>query len=195
MKTQLSLSNLLFPNGTRRKVLAWLLMHPDRSIHLRELARRTQVTPGTLKKELDALSRAGLLLSQRVGNQVQFQANVQHPVFPELQALVRKTVGLTDVLQQALSPLQPEIDLAFVFGSMASGSAHAGSDVDVMVVGNVGFGQVVDALHSAQTTLGREINPKVMSTAEWAQKRAEGNPFVQELLNKPKLILHGALHA
>ncbi|WP_024537984.1 nucleotidyltransferase domain-containing protein [Comamonas badia] len=188
------LSELLFPNQTRRKALAWLCMHPEQSIHLRELARQASAAPGSLKKELDALSHAGLLHSQRVGNQVQFRVNNQHPVFPELQALVRKTIGLTDVLQQALAPLRPHIDLAFVYGSMASGSAHAGSDVDVLLMGRISFAQAVEALHPAQALLGREINPKVMAPAEWAQKRAEGNPFVQDLLAKPRLMLQGELH-
>lgn len=195
MRTSLQLSDLLFPNQTRRKVLAWVLMHPEQSIHLRELARRTQATPGTLKKELDALGDVGLLHRQRIGNQVQFRANTEHPVFPELQALVRKTIGLSDVLQQALAPLQACIELAFVFGSMASGSAHAGSDVDVLIVGDVGFGQVIEALHPAQVLLGREINPKVMTSEEWAKKRAEGNPFIQDLLTRPRLILQEAPHA
>ena len=101
MKTPAALADLLLLNRTRRKVLAWLLMHPDQSIHLRELARQTQAAPGTLKKEVDALCRVGLLHSQRIGNQVQVQVNRQHPVFAELQALVRKTIGLTDVLQHA----------------------------------------------------------------------------------------------
>lgn len=195
METTSSLSDLLFPNQTRRRVLAWLLMQPEQNIHLRELARQTQTAPGTLKKEVDALCRVGLLHSQRIGNQVQVQANRQHPVFPELQALVRKTIGLTDVLQHALAPLLPRMELAFVFGSMANGNAHAGSDVDVLVVGSVGFGEVVEALYPAQAVLGREINPKVMTPAEWTQKRTEGSPFIQELLTQPRLMLHGALHA
>ncbi len=111
-------------------MLALLLMQPDQKLHLRELARQTQAAPGTLKKELDALCHVGLLHSERVGNQVHFQANQDHPVFAELQALVRKTTGLADVLRQALQPLEGQIELALVFGSMASGSAHAGSDVD-----------------------------------------------------------------
>ena len=192
MKTHPALSDLLVPNQTRRKVLAWLLMHPDQSIHLRELARQTQAAPGTLKKEVDALCRVGLLHSQRIGNQVQVQVNRQHPVFAELQALVRKTIGLTDVLQHALAPLLPRMELAFVFGSMASGNAHAGSDVDVLVVSSVGFGEVGEALYPAQAALGREINPKVMTPAERAQKRAGGSPFVHELLTQPRLMLHRA---
>lgn len=195
LKTNTSLSDLLFPNQYRRKVLALLFMQPGQKMHLRELARQTQTAPGTLKKELDALCHVGLLTSERVGNQVQFQANQGHPVFAELQALIRKTTGLADVLRQALQPLGDQVTLAFVFGSMANGSAHAGSDVDVLVVGSASFAQVVEATHAAQTQLGREINPKVMTTAEWMRKQAEGNPFVQELLAKPKVMLIGELDA
>mgnify|MGYP001168480211 CR=1 FL=1 len=195
MKTDLSLSELLFPNQYRRKVLALLLMQPGQKMHLRELARQTQAAPGTLKKELDALCRVGLLHSERVGNQVQFRANQGHPIFAELQALIRKTTGLADVLRQALQPLGDQIALAFVFGSMASGSAHADSDVDLLVVGSASFAQVVEATHVAQTQLGRDINPKVMTADEWARKRAEGHPFVQELLAKPQILLIGTLDA
>lgn len=195
MKTNPSLSELLFPNQYRRNVLALLLMQPEQKMHLRELARQTQAAPGTLKKELDALCQVGLLRSERVGNQVHFQANPDHPVFAELQALVRKTTGLADVLRQALQPLGDQVELALVFGSMASGSAHAGSDVDLLVVGSASFAQVVEATFAAQTQLGREINPKVMTATEWATKKAEGNPFVQELLAKPQMVLIGTLDA
>lgn len=195
MKTYSSLSELLFPNRYRRQVLALLLMQPDQKMHLRELARQIQAAPGTLKKELDALCHVGLLTSERVGNQVHFQANQGHPVFAELQALVRKTTGLADVLRRALQPLGEQVALALVFGSMASGSAHAGSDVDLLVVGSASFAQVVEATYAAQAPLGRDINPKVMTPAEWATKRAEGHPFVQELLAKPRILLTGTLDA
>ncbi len=195
MKTYSSLSELLFPNRYRRQVLALLLMQPDQKMHLRELARQTQAAPGTLKKELDALCQVGLLTSERVGNQVHFQANQGHPVFAELQALVRKTTGLADVLRRALQPLGEQVALALVFGSMASGSAHAGSDVDLLVVGSASFAQVVEATYAAQTQLGRDINPKVMTPAEWAARRAEGNAFVQELLARPHILLIGSLDA
>lgn len=195
MKTQTTLAELLFPNQYRRNVLALLLMQPDQKVHMRELARQTHAAPGTLKKELDALCHVGLLTSERVGNQVQFQANQGHPVFAELQALIRKTTGLADVLRQALQPLGEQVALAFVFGSMASGSAHAGSDVDLLVVGSASFAQVVEATYAAQTQLGREINPKVMTPAEWARQRTEGHPFVQELLAKPRILLTGTLDA
>lgn len=191
MKTKAALSDLLFPNQYRRKVLGLLLMRPEQQIHLRELARVIGAAPGTLKKELDALCEAGLLRAERVGNQVRFCANTAHPVFPELQALIRKTIGLVDALRLSLAPLAGRIDAAFVFGSMASGTESAGSDIDLMVVGDAGFAEIVDATYAAQAALGREINPKVMSASEWQAKKAERNAFLQDVLNKPRIMLIG----
>ena len=191
MKTTASISDLLFPNQYRRKVLGLLLMRPEQQIHLRELARVIGAAPGTLKKELDALCEAGLLRAERVGNQVRFCANTAHPVFPELQALIRKTIGLADALRLSLAPLAGRIDAAFVFGSMASGTESAGSDIDLMVVGDAGFAEIVDATYAAQATLGREITPKVMSASEWQAKKAERNAFLQDVLNKPRIMLIG----
>lgn len=190
----MSVSDLLFPNQYRRKVLAWLLMHPQDWVHLRQLARLTGASPGTLKKELDALTAAGLLESRKVGNQTQFSANTQHPVYPELSGLIRKTTGLHDVLASALQPLGEQVEVAFVFGSVASATETTHSDVDVLVMGEVTFGQVINALYDAQPILGREINPKVMTREEWQAKQREGNAFVTELLKKPKLFVVGTEH-
>lgn len=166
LRTTKSISDLLFPNQYRRKVLGLLLMRPDRQIHLRELARVIGAAPGTLKRELDALCGAGLLRAERVGNQLRFCANTAHPVFPELQALIGKTSGLADALRLSLAALAGRIDTAFLFGSMASGTETAGRDIDRKVVGDAGFADVVDATYEAQDALGREINPKVMSVSE-----------------------------
>lgn len=190
----MSVSDLLFPNQYRRKVLARLFMNPHVSLHLRELARVTGASAGTLKKELDALTAVGLLHLQRVGNQSQFRANTEHPVYPELLALIRKTTGLHDVLAQAFAPLGGEVELAFVFGSVASATDTTHSDVDVMVIGEATFGQVVSALFEAQQTLGREINPKVMTRLEWRQKQIEGDAFVSEVIEKPTIAVVGTFH-
>ena len=188
----MSVSELLFPNQYRRKVLALLMLNPQRWLHLRELARLTGASPGTLKKELDALISVGLLKLQKVGNQKQFSANTEHPVFPELSALVRKTTGLRDVLALALAPLFSQIEVAFVFGSMAKATEGPHSDVDLLLIGDVTFGQVANAVYDAQLVLSREINPKVMNRAEWSEKKNAQNVFVQELMDKPKIFVVGS---
>ena len=194
MENIFSLSEILFPNQYRRKVLALMLMNPQKWLHLRELARLTGASPGTLKKELDGLVAVGLLRLQKVGNQTQFCANTDHPVYPELSGLIRKTTGLKDILVAALQALTPPIAQAFVFGSMAKGTEGPQSDVDLMIIGDVSFGQVVNSVYDAQTSLAREINPKVMTRQEWSDKKEVHNTFVQELMKKPKLFIIGEEH-
>lgn len=192
--TNQSASELLFPLQYRGKALALLLLQPQRRLHVREIARLTGTVAGTMNKELDRLHRAGLLEKHRVGNQLQFCANPQHPVFAELSALLRKTIGLADVLTLALMPLADRIKVAFVFGSTAQSTDTASSDVDVMVIGEVDFGETVNLLYEAQTTLQREINPKVFSPSDWQAKLASNSAFLRDVLAKPKLFLMGTQH-
>lgn len=192
--TNESASDLLFPLQYRGKALALLILQPQRRLHVREIARLTGTVAGTMNKELGRLQRAGLLERHSVGNQLQYCANTQHPVYLELSALLRKTIGLADVLTLALMPVANRISVAFVFGSVAQGSDTALSDVDVMVIGEVDFGEVVNLLFDAQTTLQREINPKAFSKAEWQTKLATNSSFVLDVLAKPKLFLIGSQH-
>ncbi|MBI3157774.1 MAG: nucleotidyltransferase domain-containing protein [Burkholderiales bacterium] len=196
--TSNGLSDLLFPAHTRRKALSILLLHPERRLHVREIARLAGSPAGTMVKELDRLHRAGLLLKTPVGNQVHFAANPDSPVFTELAALLKKTVGLVDVLVDALSSLKSRITFAFVFGSVARGTENERSDVDVIVVGDVDFQSVIHALYPAQNELQREINPKVFTIAEWHERTRARSSFITDIVAKPKIFLIGnedALHA
>lgn len=184
------LSSLLF-SDYRRRVLGLLLLHPDTTYHVRELARLTGTSAGTLHKELTKLTNGGVLQRQEVGNQVRYSADRDCPVFEELASILRKTSGLADVLIEALSSIEKNISLAFVFGSVARGEQQSNSDVDVMLVGNLGFADAVQALHPAQATLQREINPVVYSLAEFRRRAASNDSFVREVLAKPKLFVVG----
>ena len=177
--------------SSRAAVLAVLLLRPDESLHVRELARLTGVSPGTLHRELRALTGLGLLQRRAVGRQVFYTANPSSPVFEDLAGLLRKTAGLVDVLRSALAPLADRIERAFVYGSMASGQTHAHSDIDVMVIGDLGFADVVLALAPAQESLRREINPTVLSAADFKRKRRQVDGFVAKVLKGPTLWLMG----
>jgi predicted nucleotidyltransferase len=176
----------------RKKVLSQLLLHPQQDYHVRELARLTGTAAGTLHKELTRLASQGLLLRKKQGNQVRYQANRDCPVFPELASLMRKTTGAAEVLAEALTPLQPA--LALIFGSVASGADSLASDVDVLVITERGFGEVVRALHAAQTKLGREINPVVYTPNELQNHVNQQDSFVQAVLAGPQIFLKGGLN-
>jgi predicted nucleotidyltransferase len=168
-----------------------LLLHPESSLHGREIARRAGLPAGTLTRELKRLADVGLLNCERRGNQLVYSANQQSPIFKELAGILRKTSGLADVVTEALESVADRIDLALIFGSVARGAETQGSDVDLLVIGSIDFGTAVDVLYSAQQRLSREINPKVFSTREWKSKVREGNPFVLDVLSKKKIFLVG----
>jgi len=182
--------DLLF-SAYRRRVLG-LLLRPDDSLHVREISRLTGVPAGSLHRELRALTEAGLLLREPMGNQVRYRANRACPIYPELAEIFRKTAGLADLFREALGPLAGRITAAFVFGSMAQGVETTTSDVDVFVVGKVGFAEVVAAISPLRERLGRELNPVVMTPEEFGDLREAGERFVERVMGEPKLFLMGA---
>lgn len=190
---QHSLSSTILP-GYRGRILSLLFLRPDESFHGREIARRTRLPAGTVTRELARLASVGLLEREPRGNQVLYKANRASSVFEEISGIVRKTAGLADVLTEALRGLADQIAIAFVFGSMARGEQNSGSDVDVLVIGTVEFGTVIDALAPAQKQLGREINPKVFTAGEWNAKRKANSAFTAEVLRNPKIFLVGDEH-
>lgn len=186
----ISLSSILFKDY-RRRVLGLLLLHPDKSYHVREIARLTETVAGTLHKELARLAAAGILKKETSGNQVLYSADPNCPIYPELASLLRKTSGIADVLREALAPIADRIKFAFVFGSMATGEETSGSDVDVMLIGDISFSEAVNALYSAQKSIHREINPKVYSHGEWKKLVKSKDAFIKNVLAAPKIFLTG----
>ncbi len=186
------LASLLFGNY-RQRVLGLLLLHPEQTYHVREIARLTDTNAGTLHKELARLAAAGLLIRERSGNQVRYGANRRCPIFQDLANILRKTSGIADVITDALSSIAHRIRVAHIFGSVARGEERPGSDVDLLIVGKVSFAQAVKVLREAHESIGREINPVVMTEEEFHRKRTEGDFFLQQVLAGERIPLIGDL--
>ena len=176
----------------RTEVLGLLLLRPEESFYVREVARLTNLPAGSLHRELKVLEKAGLLLREEVGNQVRYRANRGNPIFPELAAIFAKTTGLADLLRDALKPLARKIELAFVFGSIAHGTERASSDVDVFVVGTATLGEVVEVLSPLSPRLGREINPVAMTREKAARSLQAEETFMKQVAGEPKIFLIGS---
>ncbi len=193
-----SLADALFPK-VRQRILAVLFGAPDRSFYANELIALAASGTGAVQRELASLSDSGLLTVNKQGNQKHYQANANAPVFAELRSLVLKTMGLADVLRNALSPLATQIDFAFVYGSVARQQDTVQSDVDVMIVSaNLGYGEVFGALEQAAVSLGRKVNPTLYTPQEWSKRLAQDSAFVTRVLQQPKIWLIGTeeqLHA
>ena len=163
---------------TQQKVLGLLYAQPAKSFYTKEILRLTGMGVATIKRELDRMVASGILTMTKIGNQHHYQANPQCPVYHELIGIVKKTFGVTDVINLALSSLAGNIGWAFIFGSVASGKETSASDIDLMIIGDVGFSETVSALYSVQETLGREINPKIYSKKEWIKMKNNKDVFI-----------------
>jgi uncharacterized protein len=176
---------------TRLAILSLLYGHADEAFYLRQIVRATRVGLGAAQREVKQLSDAGILQRVVHGREVYYQANRGCPVFGELKSLILKTAGAGAVIQTALSPLADRIRVAFIFGSTARSNERKGSDVDLLVVGDVTFAQVVSAIHESQDTLGREINPTVYPVTEFQTKLQKRDHFLTTILREPLVFLIG----
>jgi predicted nucleotidyltransferase len=181
----------LFPR-VRKEVLVLLFRQPQQRWYLRDIQRRTGSAMGTVRRELNGLADADILLKTREGNRVYYQANTACPFYPELAGLIMKTAGLADVIRTALSSIRSDIQVGFVFGSVAEGDYDNQSDVDLMLIGSCTFGQVAEVLGGAQKKLAREINPSVFSANEWKKRLKSNEHFVSTVIASAKIYIIGS---
>lgn len=184
-------ANLLLGPKARRAILARTYLDPAHEYHLRELVRRTGLAPRTVHQEVEKLVRADLLAERRDGNRRYLHANERHPLFRPIREIVLKTDGLADVLRDALGT--DGIEIALVFGSIAAATPQAGSDVDLLVVGDIGLRDAVRRLRGAQDVLGREIVPNVWTRAEFDRRHGAGDHFLGRILAGPMIPVVGSI--
>jgi predicted nucleotidyltransferase len=176
---------------TRGAVLGLLLGRPDEEFHVRHIARLSGATLGPVQRELKLLAQIGVLKCREVGHQLLYSANRASPVHEELRSLVVKTVGMADILRNAMKPLAAQVRVAFLFGSFAQGRQQEASDVDLMVIGDTSVAGIAKVLAEPQQRLSREINPTVYRPAEFASKLRDRHHFLSAVMNGPKIFLIG----
>ena len=187
-----TLANALF-TPVQQRVLGLLFGQPKRRFQSAELIRLVDSGTGATHRVLKRLARSGLVLESVDGRQKYYQANPDSPVFDELVALVRKTVGLAGPIHDALVPLADRIRAAFVYGSIASGRDRADSDIDLMVIADhLDYPTLFEAVQVAEGQLARSIDCRVMTPSEWQSKRARSDSFVARLQEKPHVFVLGS---
>jgi uncharacterized protein len=182
----------LLSSRTRAEIFRLLFGASGGALHTREIQRRAGSSVGAVQQELQKLRRLGLVAAHKDGNRVAYTANKSHPIYPEIHRLVLKTGGLADLLRTALT--HPKIEWAFVFGSIARGEETADSDVDLLVIGDIGLRAVANLLSGVAEQIGREINPHVLRRAEFLRRKREKEAFLMRVLAAPKLFVVGDPH-
>lgn len=182
----------LFPSPSFLRVLELLALQADRSFYQREIARETDCALLTCQRALQRLEQAGLVTSNRDGNRTYYRIVRDHPVYPDLRSLLWKTVALGDRIRARLGKPGDANALVFLFGSLASGSETADSDIDLMIVGDVDETRLAAPLASIGRDLGREFNPVVFPRSEFRRKIRSGNRFLNGIISSPKIWLQGS---
>jgi predicted nucleotidyltransferase len=186
------LADALF-STVQQRVLGLLFGQADRSFYTGELIQLVDAGSGAVQREIARLENSGLITMRRVGAQKHYQANTGSPLFEELRSITRKTVGLTDPLRVALTPLTKQISAAFVYGSVAKRRDAAASDIDLMVLSDsLAYSEIYSVLEPVSEQLGRTVNPTVYSVAEWSKRARSGNAFVIRVKAQPKIWIIGS---
>ncbi len=181
----------LLASRTLVPLLKTLLLNPDQLFYQRELAGIAQARLYSVQSELGRLERIGLITKVRRGNRAYYQADRRHPLFVDLKNIVLKTVALGDAIRAALSRDAGAIRLAFIYGSYAAGEERSTSDIDLLLVGNLTLKESAAILGPVGRDLGREINPVLYQAAEFRRKIKDGNHFLKEILDGPRIFLIG----
>jgi len=174
----------------RAEIFRLLFGTSAEELHMREIERRSGFAIGTIQTELKKLLRLDLVKKRKDGNRLYYRANREHPLYPDILSLVLKTIGLGDILKNALRQ-DSGISIAFVFGSIARHEETAGSDVDLMVIGKLGLRKLTGMLSGVSEQIGREINPHVLSVEEFIKRKAKREHFITQVLEAPKIFIIG----
>ncbi len=158
----------LFTSKVRIKLLVKLFLNPDVSCYIRELSSEFAVSPNSIKGELDSLSNAGYLTREKNGRSAFFQANRNHPLFQEISSIVRKTVGIDNLIEQVLKDLG-DVQELYILDDYAEGSDSG--LIDVLVVGDLDIRHLERLRKRSEEKIKRKIRIITMGPNEFVESR------------------------
>jgi predicted transcriptional regulator len=168
----------LITSKTRIKLLLKFFLNPESKSYLRELAEEFGESTNAVRLELNRLAEAGLLETSENGRTKVYQSNPKHPLFPDIQSMVRKFTGIDTLLEQVLSKLG-KIDLAFITGDYARGIDSG--IIDLVIIGKVDQTVLFKLIQKAEKLIRRKIRSLVL-TQEDFENLHERLEFNQALL-------------
>jgi len=159
----------LITSKTRIKLLMKFFLNPGTSAYLRGLADEFGESTNSVRVELNRLSEAGLLESADEGRTKVYRANTGHPLFPEVQRIVAKTVGLDRLVEQVVSRLG-NVELAFITGDYAKGKDSG--LIDLVLVGEIDANYYQSLLPKLEKLIDRKIRGLLLQGEEYLRLKS-----------------------
>ena len=174
----------------RDRILLEFFAKPGTSAHVREIARRVKASAPAVGAELAELARLGILKTNTVGRSLVYTINERSPLLGELRALVQKTIGVEGLIAKAIQGL-PGVDAAYIFGSHASRTDTAQSDVDLLIIGRPSRVALSEKLAPVERTIGRDVNVVMKTEAQLRERRRSGDAFWRRVIGRPLIHVAG----
>jgi len=180
----------LFTSKLRVEILTLFFSRPEESLYFGEIVKLTGEDRGNISRELRNLESIGLLVSRKEGNLKYYSLNKNFLLYDELRSIIQKTRGIIGKLKETLSEAK-KIDYAFIFGSIASTTETAKSDIDLMVIGDIPLENLLRLLRSPEKTFGRDINPSLFSFKQYKNRIKKKDSFIMQVMSEPRIMLIG----
>ena len=188
----LDLPNILSSN-VRQKIFRLYFSQTNRRHYLRELERLLHEPVGNIRRELLRWSSAGLFLREKVANLTYYSLNTSFPLYEELKEIVSKTIGIEHTLKEGLKAIE-SIQVAIIYGSVASGEDTGNSDIDILLIGNPDMDELIYNVQKMEKELVREINYVLYTRKEFKRKKETQNAFIIDVLKNSKIFIIGEEH-
>lgn len=180
----------VFSSKTRVDILRLLYSHPEERFYVRQIARDLHRDISGVKRELDNLEKAGLLVSEKVGNLRYYAVNKSSAIYSEIKSIIAKTVGVQGTLAVTLAKLSG-LQSAWLYSTNAHPPGEGTGPIPLLIVGGVDLTDLNEAITRLEADLGREINYTVFDEGEFQRRRAEADPFLTEVLGGRNVLLIG----
>jgi len=180
----------LFTSKLRVEILALFFSRSEEALYLGEIVKLTGEDRGNISRELRNLESIGLLISRKEGNLKYYSSNRDFLLYDELKSIILKTRGAIGALKETLSRTK-NIDYAFIYGSIASGTETAKSDIDLMVIGEISLESLLRLVRGPEKILGREINPSLYGLKEYKRRMKKKDPFIVQVMSEPRMMIIG----
>ena len=169
----------IITSKTRIRLLTRFFLNPSSTAYLRELAAEFGVSTNGIREELKQMVDSKLMKCQKVGRQILYRANEEHALFPELRSMVKKSLGMDQVVESVLTRLG-DLEEAYLIDDYAIG--RDSGIIDLLLVGNVNQYHLNDLSRKTERYIGRKIRSLVLTSEEFERMKPQ-------LHERPRLIL------
>ena len=188
-----NIGEALFPK-IKREILTLFFLNPDKKFYTREIIRLINSNPGPVQRELKQLINSGIIfITSESSKKRYYQVNTNCSIYTELKGIVLKTFGVVDIIKEALAPIQKELQLAIIYGSVANNTDTGNSDIDELIISDISFKDIAIIFDPIQKTLQREINYSIYPTSILLGKKYLEHHFLSSVFNSEIITLYGSL--